>query len=182
MFLRSHSNSTAEIGLELEIMIFSSQVFMTRMLASYGNSCLKTCSEPMPKSSVSNAFGEDSAGLICLQHTLECYTCSLDFQVLFKKSQDKRFGLMSYCTCNEKRITIHVQDAHMLDEHIVSRLLTWHLTTHPVNDSIKIFTKCKPISFGMCVVREGYNLFLELQQLRNRIRRWSQNTVTHYSS
>lgn len=119
-------------------------------------------------------------GLICFQHTLECYTYSLDFQVPFKGSQDKRFVLMNYCTCNEKRITVHAWDAHMLEERVVSRLLTRPLTGHSVNNPIKIFTKGKSTSFGVCMMREGCNLFLELQKLRHRTRRRSQNTVTHY--
>lgn len=66
----------------------------------------------------------------------------------------------------------------MLDKHAVSRLLTWCLMGPPVNNSMKIFVTDKLTSFGVCMVGESCNLSLELQILKNRIRRCSQNTVT----
>lgn len=87
---------------------------------------------------------------------------------------------MNYCTCNEKGITVYALDVHVLDEPVASRWLTWHLTFHPVNDTTKVFAKDKSTS-GLCTVGEGYNLLLELQVLRYRIRWYSQNTVTCYS-
>lgn len=68
----------------------------------------------------------------------------------------------------------------MLDELAASRWLTCHLTVHPVDNPIKIFAKDESTS-GVCMVGERYNLLLEMQTLRNRIRWYSQNTVTCYS-
>lgn len=152
---------------------------MKRTLASWA--CLKPVPSWCQKNSVSKCIWWGFCRLICLQHTLECYTCSLDFQASFKRSQHKRFVLMNYCTCNEKRITIHAWDAHMLDVCMASGLLTQHLTAHPVNNAIKIFVKGKLTSLGMRRVGDGCNLFLELQMVRKRIGRCSQNTVTRYS-
>ena len=45
----------------------------------------------------------------------------------------------------------------MLDKPAASRLLTWRLTVHLVNNPIKIFAKGKSAS-GVCMVRDRYKL------------------------
>lgn len=152
---------------------------MTRTLASWA--CLNPVQNRCQKVSFQNAFDEDSAGWFVSSTPWNATHAHLISRLLLKGANTRDLCFMNYCTCNEKRITIHAWDAHVLDVCAASRLLTRHLTAHPVNNAIKIFVKGKLTSLGMHKVGEGCNLFLALQMVRKRIRKCSRNTVTRYS-